>query len=52
MSNDRALFWICVLALMGLGLLVGQTMAVAVAAAAGICLVYEQTRHGQAVRRA
>lgn len=44
MSNERALLWIVVVALIGLGLLFGQAAAVAVAAAVATYLVYDQSR--------
>jgi hypothetical protein len=44
MSQDRALFWLSVVALMGLGISLGQVEAVSVAAMAGIILVYLQTK--------
>ena len=40
MSKERAVFWLTVVALLGLGIVVGQIPAVMVAAMVAIVLVY------------
>lgn len=41
MSDERAVLWLIVVVLIGLGFVLGQAAAVSVAAAVGIYLVYE-----------
>ena len=48
MSNERAMLWLSVTGLLGLGFLVGQMGAVSLAAAVAIYLVYEGSRRNRA----
>jgi hypothetical protein len=43
-AQDRAVFWLCVVVLLGAGILVGQVQAVMVAAMTGIILAYYNDR--------
>ena len=41
MSNERALLWLVTIALMGAGFLLGQAMAISIAATVGLFVVYQ-----------
>jgi len=42
MSNERALLWLIVIALMGAGFLLGQTMSISIAAVVALYVIYQQ----------
>jgi hypothetical protein len=44
MAQDRAVFWLSVIVLLGAGVLVGQLQAVMIAAMAGVVLAYRNDR--------
>ena len=44
MAQDRAVFWMSVIVLLGAGVLVGQVEAVMIAAMAGVILAYRNDR--------
>jgi hypothetical protein len=44
MAQDRAVFWMSVVVLLGAGVLVGQVEAVMIAAMAGVILAYRNDR--------
>jgi hypothetical protein len=43
-AQDRAVFWMSVVVLLGAGVLVGQVKAVMIAAMAGVILAYRNDR--------
>ena len=47
MAPDRAVFWLAVVGLRGVGILVGQVLAVVLAAIAAVVMAYQNDRLSQ-----